>query len=74
VNRIEEIAEVLELIPGTPYAKKIRCKLCGDMMYEVDGGSAAQDEVEMTRMAAHLSIQHQIKLDYHKCDDPNCLD
>lgn len=74
-NDIHEVAEVLERIPGTPYAKKIKCKLCQDIVFELEN-TAGQNEIdaEMVRWTAHMAIQHQITVGHEKCDDPNCVD
>ncbi len=72
---IHDIAEVVELIPGTPYAKKIKCKLCQDIVFEVSNDANKKDNrQEMVRLSAHMAIQHQLHVEHEECDDPNCLD
>lgn len=75
MRRLEDLVEALEFETGTPYVKKLRCRLCGDIIFSVqDKCPKSEISAEMTRLAAHLSIQHQIQVEYHACDDPNCLD
>lgn len=73
LNDMHEIVEVLEVLPGTPYAKKIRCKLCGEVVFLVRD-ECLQNEIdaEMVRLSAHMAIQHQIHVEHHKCDNPDC--
>jgi hypothetical protein len=72
---MDEIVEVVERIPGGPYAKKIKCKLCGDVVFEVRRNCTSKEiDLEMVRLSAHMMIQHQIEVEHHKCDDPNCVD
>lgn len=74
-RKIEEIAEVMELVTCTPFARKIRCRLCGDVVFLVnDNSSQGEIDAEMARMTAHFSLHHDIRLDSHKCSDPNCVD
>lgn len=75
MRSMDEVVEVIERETGTPFAKKIRCRLCGEVIFEVkDGAPQNELDAEMVRLNAHLSIQHQISVEYHKCSDPNCLD
>ena len=75
MRNIEEIAEVVELITCTPFARKIRCKLCGDTVFQVsDNSTQSELDAEMVRMSAHFAIQHEINIESHKCSDPNCVD
>jgi hypothetical protein len=72
---MDAIIEVLELVPSTPYARKIRCKLCGETVFDLkDDSSEKNISLEMAGLAAHMSIRHQITVEHHKCNDPNCLD
>lgn len=75
LKKMDEIVEVMELISCTPFARRIRCKLCGDTVFQVnDNSSQSEIDAEMTRLSTHFAIQHQIDVQHHKCDDPNCLD
>jgi hypothetical protein len=75
MNSMDEITEVLELFPGTPYAKKVRCKLCGEIVFDVkDDCKQSEIDAEMVRLSAHMAIQHEIHVEHHKCDDLNCVD
>lgn len=70
-----EILEIVDRLPGTDYAKQIRCKLCKDIVFLVEDNATDSDMgAEMVRLNAHMSIQHQITIQYHKCDDPECRD
>lgn len=74
-NNMNEITEVTELIPGTPFAKKVRCRLCGEEIFSLaDSADQAAIDAEMVRLTAHMAIQHEIHVEHHKCDDPNCVD
>jgi hypothetical protein len=74
-KKIEDIAEVMELVTCTPFARKIRCRLCGDTVFQInDYSSQSEIDAETVRMTAHMSIQHQILVGSHKCSDQNCVD
>lgn len=73
MNSMDEIVEVLEVLPGTQFAKKIQCKLCQDIVFLVDDdGAQSEINAEMVRLSAHMAIQHAIHVEHHQCDDPNC--
>jgi hypothetical protein len=75
MNNMEEVVEVLAFQAGSPYAKKVRCRLCGDIIFEVqDKSPKSETNAEMARLTAHLSLQHKIEVNYRRCSDPNCLD
>lgn len=64
----------IEVWPGTKYAKKITCKLCGEKIYEVgDNPSQAELDCEAVGVGAHLEFRHNMTLTVVKCDDPQCL-
>ena len=70
-----EVVEVVETETGSPFAKKVRCKLGGEIIFDVrDKAPQNELDAEMVRLTAHLEIQHQITVEFHKCSDPNCLD
>ena len=71
-NPLLGITEV-EFVPGTNFARKIVCKLCGDIIYEINENPRdAELAIEVVRMTLHMQLQHSIFVISVDCRDPKC--
>jgi hypothetical protein len=65
--------KILEFIPGTKFAKKMACNLCGEVVYQVsDHPTLAECEIESVGLAAHVEFRHGLKFVMIRCSDPSC--
>jgi hypothetical protein len=71
-NSLFEITKV-EFVPGTNFARKIICKLCGDLVYEIrENPRDAELAIEVIRMTLHMELQHNVFVITDDCTDPKC--
>lgn len=69
VNPIFEYVEI-EFFKGTHYARKIVCKLCRDLVYEVqEKARKAEISIEINRLRFHLELHHGIVIFVAPCMD-----
>lgn len=72
---LDTFAEVVEWVPGTrkQFAKKIICKICRNLCYEVSDTPTKRDvELETLRFSAHMGIHHQIDIIWKNCEKKSC--
>jgi hypothetical protein len=68
-----EFLKVVEFLPGTKFAKKMICNLCGETVYQVNDRPTREEmNLEIVGLTAHVSIQHGLKFDLVECKDPKC--
>jgi len=68
-----EAVTTVELIPGTNFAKRITCKLCGELVFEVsDRPTEAEVNVQIAGFHAHLEFRHNLAMERVACSDPKC--
>lgn len=71
-NPLLELTDV-EYIGQTRFAKKITCKRCGEVIFQVsDHAKQSEIDIEMTGMRAHFALRHDINVVVAHCSDPNC--
>ena len=64
----------IEYLDGTEIARRLTCKICNEVVYDVTGNVSKENiDREAARLILHFELQHDIKIDFHRCGDPNCV-
>lgn len=70
----EEVLDI-ELFPGSKFAQRIICKLCGEEIFRSTGNETqGQIDTESKGVGTHLEFRHGIEFRTFWCSDPNCLE
>ena len=71
-NPLLDLTDV-EYIGKTRFAKKITCKKCGEVIFNVsEHAKQSEIDIEMAGMLAHFALRHGINVLVTHCSDPKC--
>lgn len=64
----------IEFLDGTNVARRLTCKICNEVVYDVTGNVSKENiDREAARLILHFELHHDIRIDFHRCSDPNCV-
>jgi hypothetical protein len=70
--RFDDITEV-ESFSGTEFARKVTCKLCASLVYEINENSTQPEIlIEVNRIKFHMNLHHGIVVKIANRNDPKC--
>jgi hypothetical protein len=71
-NLLLDLTEI-EFIGRTQYVKKITCKECREVVFDVpDKPTQSELNANAVGLRAHFLIRHGVNIALDHCDDPNC--
>ena len=75
MKKLEDVIDITPLQEDRRFAKSVKCRLCGDVLYEFTGKGRASEEFKpvLTRIKLHLELHHELVIHWKICNDKGCV-
>jgi len=74
VKKLEDVIDITPF-PDGRHAKSVKCRLCGDVLYESAGKGTTEKEFSpvLSQIKLHLELFHDLVIHWKMCHDKSCV-
>lgn len=75
MKKLEDVIDIAPLPGDERRVKSIKCRLCGDVLYEFTGKAVQSKEFEsvLSGVKLHLELHHDLVVHWKICVDKSCV-